>query len=131
MKKLVTIGIYFIIALLANTKILAQSNTDQCTISNCSKETSRIIKNRAEIHKKVFYVEGEYNSEIKIELRASHDTSLLVAVYDSNGKIVVEKVIAQKGYHTIQFDTTAFEVYQVIIESTSEVDFVLEKRNFI
>lgn len=131
MKKLVNIAVYFAIGLLAKTNGIAQNNADNYSNRNCSSATAWVKQNQSESNKRVFYVEGEYNSVIKLELKASQDVPLRVTIYDSKAKMVFEKQITQKGYHTLQFESTVFEVYKVVIETTSEVDFEVERKNYL
>lgn len=131
MKKLVNIAVFFALGLLAKTNALAQYKPAKQSEDRCA--TAFVVQhnNTVETRKRVFYVEGEYNAAIKLDLKSPQDVSMRIIVYDSKEKIVFEKTVSQKGYHTLQFDSTAFEVYKVVIESTSEVDFEVEKRNFL
>lgn len=131
MKKLVNIAVFFAFGLLAKTNALAQCKPAKQSEDLCATAFMVQHNNTVETRKRVFYVEGEYNAAIKLELKATHDVTMRVTVYDSKEKIVFEKTVSQKGYHTLQFDSTAFEVYKVVIESTSEVDIEVEKRNFL
>lgn len=131
MKKLVNIAIFFAIGLLAKTNALAQSNVEKQLENRSATTLVSDEKNTVEANSKTFFVEGESNSEIKLELQSSHNVPLHVTIYDRREKIVLEKVLTQKGFHTINFESTGFEIYKVVVESKYDVAFVVEKRLFL
>lgn len=109
---------------------LAQNIEKKAELNNNHLEQSIKMKNQKAISKTEFFVEGDYDSEIKINLAVKKDIPMKIHVYDSQNELKLSKTLYKKGNHKIGFESNDDEVYKVVIESDGRANFLIEKINF-
>lgn len=128
MKKMLA---YVILLMSSTTVNLAQTIEKKEGKSSNSLELSENEKNQKVINKTEFFVEGEDESQLKLNVKVEKDIHLKVTVFNSREKIILAKTLIKKGNHQIYFDSSEGETYKVVLESFSNAEFQIEKTNFI